>query len=179
MSNKHQIFRFKLNPEIVEMINNFSKLHERADKKTYKEKWNEWLELNKDIIDREKTRLNKLGFKKNVEDKMYRSGRYYFRKKVNNEEKQVKARRKYIACDISFIELIDKHINESIESLKTDFKPSKELLVFEEKYINEINDEINRILDIENNIENNIEKKDIVSKIKKTYKNRYYLITRN
>ena len=173
--SKHQIYRFKLNSDIVNMINDFSKLHERADKKTYKEKWNEWLETNKEIIDREKLRLSDLGFNKNVEDKMYRSGRYYFRKKSNNEEKETKIRRKYIACDISFIELIDKHINESMESLKSDFKPSKEYLVFEEKYKSEINDEIERI--IESPESENIKKSDAVDKIKKTYKNRYYLIS--
>ena len=66
--SKHQIFRFKLSPEIVEMIHSFSKLHERADKKTYKEKWNEWLEINNELIDREKKRLFDLGFDKCVED---------------------------------------------------------------------------------------------------------------
>ena len=172
--SKHQIFRYKLNPDIVSMIHDFSKLHEKADKKIYKEKWNEWLENNKDIIDREKTRLKELGFNKNVEDKMYRSGRYYFRKKSNKEDKETKTRRKYIACDINFIELIDSYINKSIESLKSEFKPSKEFLSFEEKYKNEINEEIERIL---KSSENNIQKKDVVDKIKKTYKNRYYLIS--
>ena len=175
MSN-HKIFRFKLNPDIVNMINDFSKLHERAEKKIYKEKWNDWLEANKEIIDREKIRLTELGFNKNVEDKMYRSGRYYFRKKSNDEDKDkdIKPRRKYISCDINFIELIDSHIRGSIETLKNDFKPSKEFLVFEEKYNNEINNEIQRI--IESTETENIKKTDIVNKIKKTYKNRYRLL---
>jgi hypothetical protein len=175
--SSHQIYRFKLNEDIVGMIHDFSKLHEKADKKTYKEKWTELLEINKEMIEREKRRLKELGFHKNVEEKMYRSGRYYFRKKSNQEEKTVKPRRKYIACDISFIELIDTDINTSIETLKTDFKPSNQFLVFEEKYKNEINVEIDRMLESTDNID--INKTDIVNKIKKTYKNRYYLISHN
>ena len=173
--SSHQIYRFKLNPDIVEMINDFSKLHERADKKTYKEKWNKWLDDNTEIIDREKTRLKKIGFNKNVEDKMYRSGRYYFRKKSSDDEKPVKVRRKYISCDIAFIELIDNHINISLDTLKIDFKPSKEYVVFEEKYKNEITTEIERIIESTDNLA--ITKADILNKIKKTYKNRYYLMS--
>lgn len=173
--NQHQIYRFKLSNDIVEMVNQFSKMHQYDDNKTYKEKWKEWLEENSESIDREKERLVNLGFNKNVEDKMYRSGRYYFRKKTNDEEKKVKQRRKYISCDINFIELIDNHINDNIKLLKKDFKPSKEYINFEENYKSEINVEVERI--IESCESNNIKKEDVISKIKKTYKNRYYLIS--
>jgi hypothetical protein len=173
MSN-HKIYRFKLNNEIIELIHQFSKMHQYDDKKTYKEKWIKFLETNTEIFEREKQRLIDLGFNKNVEDKMYRSGRYYFRTKSNEKEKEVKKRRKYISCDINFIELIDNHINENLKNLKNDFKPSKEYNNFETIHKNEIEIEIERML---NEIDNNIQKNDIINKIKKTYKNRYYLIS--
>jgi hypothetical protein len=149
-------------------------MHQYDDKKTYKEKWNKLLEINKEIIDREKQRLIELGFTKNVEDKMYRSGRYYFRTKTNEQDTEVKKRRKYISCDINFIELIDNHINENMKNLKNDFKPSKEYKTFETIHKNEIELEIERMV---NEIDTNIQKNDIINKIKKTYKNRYYLIS--
>ena len=86
----------------------------------------------------------------------------------------LKKRRKYISCDINFIELIDNHINENLKNLKNDFKPSKEYNNFETIHKNEIEIEIERML---NEIDNNIQKNDIINKIKKTYKNRYYLIS--
>jgi hypothetical protein len=176
--NKHEkdvkIFRFKLTNELVEMINEFSKIHQYDDKKIYKEKWKEWLEINSEIIDREKERLINLGCNKNIEEKMYRSGRYYFRKKTD-QDKKVTQRRKYISCDFNFIELIDNHINDNIKLLKTNFKPSKEYIDFEETHNNDIKTEIDRIHNLSET--NNITKEDIVNKIKKTYKNRYYLIS--
>ena len=173
--NNVKIYRFKLTNEVVEMINEFSKIHQYDDKKIYKEKWKEWLEKNSEIIDREKERLINLGCNKNIEEKMYRSGRYYFRKKTTDQDKKVKQRRKYISCDINFIELIDNHINDNIKSLKTNFKPSKEYIDFEKTYNNEIKTEIDRIHNLSE--KNNVTKEDIVNKIKKTYKNRYYLIS--
>jgi hypothetical protein len=168
----HNIFRFKFCNIIIELIHDFSKIHEYDDNKTYKEKWVQFLEINNELIEREQLRLNDLGYTKNINDKMYRSGRYYFRKKTNDDTKKNKQRRKYISCDIIFIDLMDKHISENINNNIIKFKPSTEYLNFQDIYKNEIKLELERIhmiMEIDNN--------ELIHKIKKTYKNRYYLIS--
>ena len=97
VANTIFIYRFKFCNEIMDLITEFSKVHQFDDRKIYKEKWELWLEENSDAVDEEITRLNRLGYEGNIIEKMFKAGRYYFRKKINNEEKKQKTRRSYIA----------------------------------------------------------------------------------
>ena len=81
-----KIYRFKFSNEIVEILDTFSKLYKHTCQKEYKEKWDEWLIENKQEIDKESERLLALGYEGNIKEKMYKSARYYFRKK--SEEKK-------------------------------------------------------------------------------------------
>ena len=55
---------------------------------TYREAWDIWKVEQKDSVDAETERLMRLGYTGSVEDKMYRAGRYYFRKKDLSETKE-------------------------------------------------------------------------------------------
>ena len=90
MSTESQIFRFKFSDEFIGQLTPFAKLHQHSDRNTYKEEWQRWVENNDEIILNETTRLTELGYNGNITDKMYKSGRYYFR---NKKEQQPRKRR--------------------------------------------------------------------------------------
>lgn len=163
-----QVFRFKFNEELTDNINYFSKLHQHDDRKTYKEEWKKWCETPEmvAIIMSETERLNRLGYTENINDKMYRSSRYYYRKK--NE--QVKERATFVRSSYNvskeFITLMKNYIEN--EKLSSNFSPKN-------AYNNFI--EINKELydnEIQNLTTNGFSNEDALLKIKKTFKNQHY-----
>lgn len=171
--NNTPIYRYKFTSEIVQLLTEFGKTHQYDTKKIYKESWQDFIKNNDEILEREVRRLDNLGYKGDCYDKMYKSARYYFRKKslTKTEPKQ---RRKYIACDRDFLDDIDNHINNSINEQGTDFKPSDGYDDFISTNQNVVLEEISRM--IENGFS---DKNAIIKKIKKTYKNRYFQIIRS
>ena len=105
--------------------------------------------------------------------KMYKSARYYFRKK-SLTKKEPKQRRKYISCDRDMLDAMDEHINNGINNQGNNFKPSDGYDDFVTSNQNIVVEEITRM--IENGF---TEKTAIIKKIKKTYKNRYFQIIRS
>ena len=126
-----KIYRFKFSNEIVEMLDLFSKLHKYVGQKEYKEKWDEWLIDNKETIDKEVERLLGLGYEGNVKDKMYKSARYYFRKK-SDEKKEPAKRREYKAVDREMIDTMDTHIQRNIGN--DDYSPANGFEDFSKLY---------------------------------------------
>jgi predicted RNA-binding protein Jag len=76
-----KILRFKLSDIVMEKINEFAIKHKTSHRKVYKEEWNKWLEINKEMVEEEIKRTNDLGYKECVKEKMFNAGRYYFRKR--------------------------------------------------------------------------------------------------
>jgi hypothetical protein len=76
-----KILRFKLSDIVMEKINEFAIKHKTSHRKVYKEEWNKWLEINKQMVEEEIKRTNDLGYKECVKEKMFNAGRYYFRKR--------------------------------------------------------------------------------------------------
>ena len=168
------IYRYKFDDHIMELITKFAKIHQYDDRKTYKEAWTIWFQDNLETLNREKNRLLDIGYEGSVEDKMFKAGRYYFRKKkiVSQEkEKEKQKRRDYISMNHIILDAMDKHLSSTINDC--DFSPAKGYNDFCEKNINLLKNEICRICE-----NNKITAEDITLKIKKTYKNRYYLISR-
>jgi len=167
---KYNTFRYKLNDYIIELIKEFTSIHKYDDRKTYKEFWNEFCKDNEDVINRETTRLVENGYEGSVTNKMYKAGRYYFIKKSNNNKEQ-KKRRNYICMDSEVIYSIDEHIKLNINN--TQFKPANAY----KDYCNNndiLKEEVERLINTYN-----IDIDTVNNKIKKTYKNRYYIISRN
>jgi hypothetical protein len=188
------ILRFNFTEDIIAMINDFSRVYQYVDRHTYKEHWNTWFEENNLLLSSEIKRLENHGYKGNVKDKMYKAGRYYFRKKtiivVNDEETNTNAKAKakphddniprvkrmYIVMDKTFIEEIDKHIIASMRTHQSHgvrYTPAFGFKEFCKLHDIIFNQERNRLL-----MENNLDHKLVDNKIKKTYKNRYFIITR-
>ena len=163
-----KIFRYKFAEETIQIIYQFSKVHQFDDRETFKEAWNKWLIDNEEQIQSEKRRLLDLGYEGNIDKKLYISSRYYYRNKQVGKQ-EPKKRRKYISCDHDFLELMDLHIEGNCK--KEQMKPA----VGFEKFCNEHKEEFdNQVLKYVD-----FEKEMILAKIKKTYKNRYFQFIKN
>lgn len=158
-------FRFNFSMELTKELGYFAKLYKHEDRKEFKEKWKEWMKDNIEIIDEEKKRLRNLGYKKDIEDKMYKSVRYYFRKKKNKESAK---RRTRTVVSKAIIKKIIKHIKE--HEFDENYTPQLAYEDFYESHLNLIITETDE-LDIDNNF--------LENKIKKTYKNKFYVLVRN
>lgn len=79
------IYRFKFTENFMTELYKFSKIHQYDDRKDFKEAWKIWTEENDDIIELEMCRMLRLGYNGDVLDKMFKSARYYFRKKVQKK----------------------------------------------------------------------------------------------
>ena len=164
------IFRYKFSNEFINELSNFSKIHQYDDRKLFKEAWNNWIEEYNILIEIEKKRLNELKYVGDILDKMFKSARYYFRNK-NTEKKEPVKRKNYVSMQKEFIQLIDNHIQQNIKN--EDYKPSSGFDDFCKNNINILQEEITKLYNV--GFSDSIE---IKNKIKKTYKNRYFILTK-
>ena len=194
--HKNKIFRFEFSEDIMELIKRFSLIHQYDERKVYKERWNNWFQEHKEIMEREMHRMIDLGYEGDVHDKMFKAGRYYFRKKnikkdkedkedkegrdantmdlkKKNDEKTPQKKRNYISMLQTTLDAMDKHLKEQLET-NDNFSPASGFNNFCANFITIIRTEVNRMV-----TENEMKTTEISNKIKKTYKNRYYMITRN
>lgn len=162
------IYRYKFTNEFTNELFKFSKVHQYDHRKDFKEAWEVWIGDNETIIDEEVRRLTNLGYEGDIIDKMFKSARYYFRKK-STEKKQPVKRRIYVGSHKDLLEAMDEHIKSNISS--REFKPSDGFDEFCKKNVDILKDQIN-ILCQSGLTDSN----EIKAKIKKTYKNRYFLI---
>ena len=165
------VFRFKFTDEVVSCITNFAKVHQYDIRENYKEAWSEWVDENDEMIYQEKRRLENLGYNGDVEEKMYKAGRYYFRKKTTQLEPTKSARRKYISSSRELIDAMDSHILENIQN--ENFTPAESFDNFCENSRTILLDEIKNTMQ-----KVNLSKDEMTHKIKKTYKNRYFIVSR-
>ena len=161
------IFRYKFTEQFIEELYKFSKIHQYDHRKDFKEAWQKWVQENEEIIHEETERLKGLGYEGDVLDKMFKSARYYFRKK-SLEKKEPKQRRQYISVNRELLEAMDNHIEKSIK--QENYQPKTGYLDFCKEYENILKESINCIFEKEIRDAELIEEK-----IKKTYKNRYFM----
>jgi hypothetical protein len=163
------IYRFKFTEEFMVYLYNFSKIHQYDDRKDFKEAWNVWTEENDDIIDGEMRRLLTLGYEGDVLDKMFKSARYYFRKK-STERTDPKQRRQYISVTKDLLDAMDRHIENNIYD--ENYQPKTGFITFCKDNETLLKDTISSIF------EQGIKESELIEdKIKKTYKNRYFMLT--
>ena len=147
------IYRYKFRAEFVDELYKFSKIHQYDHRKDFKEAWQLWIEDNDDIVTDEVRILTNSGYDGDILDKMFKSARYYFRKKSTEKKEPVK-RRKYCGLSKDVLDAMDKHIASNITN--DDYKPSAG---FESFCM--IKDESITV--------------EMHEKLKKTYKNRYFI----
>jgi hypothetical protein len=165
------IYRFKLTKTFMEELSYFSKIHQYDDRLDFKEAWNVWIEDNKEMVQEEISRLYNLGYNGDPIDKMFKSARYYFRNKstIKNEPKQ---RRQYISVSNELLYAMDEHINKYIIDEK--YQPKTAFIAFCKENEDILKETILKFFD------QNIKDTELIeNKIKKTYKNRFYIIQNN
>ena len=164
---KPVIYRYKFSDEFVGELYKFSKIHQYDHRKDFKEAWQLWIDENDDIVSNEERLLTSCGYDGNILDKMFKSARYYFRKKSTEKKEPVK-RRKYCGLSKDVLDAMDKHIASNITH--DDYKPSTGFESF--CMINSalLKEEASRLI-----INGFNDSDEIHEKLKKTYKNRYFM----
>ena len=163
-----KIYRYKLTDSFIEELYKFSKIHQYDDRKDFKEAWELWIEDNSIIILEESTRLSDLGYDGDILHKMFTSARYYFRKK-GTEKKAPRVRCTYIGIQKELLDAMDNHISVNVNN--SWFKPSSGFTEFCKTHVELLQQEIELLIKF-----NIIDSTEIRKKIKKTYKNRYFMI---
>ena len=166
--NNVNIYRYKFTNEFTYELFKFSKVHQYDNRNDFKEAWEKWTEENSELVDGEVRRLNELEYKGDIIDKMFKSARYYFRKK-STEKKAPAKRRIYVGSQKDLLEQMDEHIKSNISS--GDFKPSHGFDEFCKENLDILKEQVTTLF--RSGI---TDSNEIKAKIKKTYKNRYFLI---
>ena len=175
------IFRFNLSDEMVDALLDFSKMHQFDDRHAYADAWNEWKNaphISKMLAD-EIERLQNLDYRgsaESIENKIFKSGRYYFRNK-SFVKAPPKPRGKYISVSKEVICAMDEHIlrETSNSNNNNDGKfpsPADLFSDFCKRCVDILKTEIDRLIDLEPFSE---DPALIIPKIKKTYKNRAFI----
>jgi hypothetical protein len=160
------IYRYKFTQDLMDELHNFSKIHQFDDRHQFKEAWQLWTIEFDETIRVEVQRLSHYGYEGDILDKMFKSARYYFRKK-SSVKPEVKERREYVSFQKDILILMDQHINS------TKLKPADGFTDFCNANMEQLKKEITYL--VEHNIKDS---KQIQAKFKKTYKNRYFLLNK-
>ena len=160
--NEKDIYRYKFTQDFMTELHNFSKIHQYDDRLQFKEAWTIWTEEYDALIQEETDKLNETKYEGDILDKMFKSARYYFRKKGTSVV-EAKKRRPYVSLQKEFLVLMDAHI------AKYNLKPSEGFDDFCNSHVDNLKEEITYLFghDI-------TDTKTIKDKFKKTYKNRYF-----
>lgn len=165
------IFRFKFTDGVMEQLNQFAKIHQYDDRHAFKEAWTAWLDENDETVAHEVNRLENLGYEGDIVDKMFKSARYYYRKK-STEKKAPKERRQYVSVTRELLDAMDSQIKKAIVS-DSNFKPQNGFINFCNSNREVLQEAVAKLC--ESGITSS---EDIQAKVKKTYKNRYFMIVR-
>jgi hypothetical protein len=161
-------YRFKFTEDFMKDLHVFAKIHQYDDRKMFKEAWTIWAEDNETIVKKEEDRMNQLGYKGDIIDKMFKSARYYFRKKSSVPVVQ-KDRKQYVSINRELLKRMDTHIKCGL--VDKGCKPQTGFLNFCENNLDILKETVDALC--ASGIK---DAHDIQCKIKKTYKNRYSMI---
>lgn len=164
------IYRYNFTDEFKQSIKYFSTKHKDdlfGDFKIYFERW---CDENKTQIEDEYQILLRNGYEGDVMDKIFKSARYYFVRKSNSKKPEKKERKKYTCKNSNFLKVVNDHIT----SIKDDhMKPSEAYKKFVEKHEVHIEDLVKSLTS-----DDTYDKKGAKAKVKKIYKNKYFVLTR-
>ena len=177
-----RVLRFEFSDALTEHLTAFAKLHQYDDRKTYKEAWTEWM-ANAEIatlFNADAARLECLGYAGDVADKLYKSGRYYFREKKANanansvckNNANVEKSRKYIMLGRELLTAMDEHIERGLRQ-EDAYTPAKGFVAFCQLNIDSYHSEVARLSEVMPTGD------AVINKMKKTYKNRYFILVKS
>lgn len=184
-----RVLRHEFSNGMMQAVAAFSETHRYDDRKTYKAAWAEWLTHPQiaELLIAEVARLRDCGYKGDVADKLFKSGRYYFRVKQPKQLAQQpdqqpdqqpaqqpdqtqtqpqKKRERYVMLNRELLNLMDDHIDRGVRSNDA-YTPANGFVDFCIAQNAMLQAEIARLSAL-NNVNN------VNEKLKKTYKNRYF-----
>lgn len=199
MSKTHtiqlQTHRFLFSEDVVGCLSNFAQIHQFDERKTFKAEWQTYIENpeNKTLLANEVYRLLGEGFEGDPYDKFFKSVRYYYRKKLGKDkiDNEKSPRKGYETLDRDILREMDEHIKSQIASNINnhassvlvsmvspassfdDYCSNNKRIILEESFRYKRDD------DDDDADDSSIQKVDIentISRLKKTYKNRFYKI---
>ena len=184
--------RYTYSEEVVEQLSSFAKVHEYDDRKEFKEAWQKWMEEPdiKNLIIAEVSRLTVNGLSGDILDRMYKSARYYYRKKGCGEAvTEPTVRKEYEGLPRTVLKTIDDYIYSEINRniAETEKGGNHIITITAAKsfttYCKLHYDVISNLLppmndDAADKVNTNMreELKKVTDRLKKTYKNRFYNI---
>jgi hypothetical protein len=192
---KIQTHRFLFNEQFMVKLHEFSKFHQYDERKMFKTEWEKWSNQStiREIIEAEIDRMTKQGFEGDIPDKMFKSARYYFRKKSLKQELQIESIENPESLKIElepqseikkkeripkeWLKQMDKHIKEQIQkniNPNTNISETKPYDSFIH-YCGQYKDEIYKQIQ-DTDKQNHETINNYIEKIKKVYKNRFYKI---
>ena len=163
-----KVYRFKFSENFVENLSDFAKDNQYCDRHDFKDRWSRWVDANSDLVSREHERLVSLGFSGDSRDKMFKSARYYYRNKSTAKTEPM-IRREYVGLPKNVLRAMDTHI--IVGMAQDEYSPASG---FESFYKNEKD----MVTECEDALSDKMEEGSMKTreKMKKTYKNRYYVI---
>ena len=171
--NSLPIFRFNFSDKFVEQLGEFASKHRNDDRHQFKDAWGEWIIDNNQSVRDEVDYITNLGYNGDCLDKMFKSARYYFKDKRACPAKTTSVRHAYTRIGADVLNKIDTHILSVIG--QESFRPKKGY----ELFINVDHPEvINDVYTLLSEGSPNYTMDECIDKIKKTYKNRYVVLTK-
>ena len=158
------VYRFKTDPELITELKAFAQKHKFSPIDEYRKMWDRWCEAHAALIADEQKRLEQSGYTKNIKQKLFRSVRYYYSRQ-STKPSTPKKRRKYVRLPSTIRAAMDSHIQDCIKN--NDYTPARGYTDFAEKNELFLSAELTSQPDVS------------MDHIKKTYKNRYYLVSRS
>ena len=204
-----RVLRFEISGALVEHLAAFANVHRYDDRKTYKEAWVQWMAGAEvaDLFNAEVARLKALGYKGDAADKLYKSGRYYFRTREPTVQRSslwprtppsratstpndangarrgsgnLGSLRKYVLLNHALLVAMDDHIERSMQS-NDEYTPAMGFSEFCKLHARDavLISEVARLVERAGSKPDAAAAKDIHQKLKKTYKNRYFMMVKN
>ena len=124
LPNAMKTYRYEFSEDFCKMLSDFAKIHQYDDRKVFKEAWSIWIEDNTDQVEQECRAICSNGYEGDALDKMFKSARYYFRKKSVLKKESV-PRKSYEKADPELLKQMDAHIKENL-----DMKPHDSYIAF-------------------------------------------------
>ena len=168
--NMSRTLRFNFSEKMTNNLLEFHRKNKDLKNSDYKKQWQQFMEDNSEMIAHEERTLVNAGFSGNINQKMFTSVKYYLSKK-SNEKVEPKERRVYIHIDKQILEAMNNHIVTNKDN--QDYTPAKGYKNFYETNEQEIIIEKNRL-----KTTSELTDQEIEFKIKKTYKNRYFILSK-
>jgi hypothetical protein len=167
-------YRFNVSDTVHIHIAEFARIHRYDNRKDYKSAWHDWSKTHSELIETETERHVRMGYQGDIADKLFKSGRYYYRIKCKDTSTTSKPRNAYKRLSNNVLDAMDRHISLHIDDAH--FSPATGYNTFCLSYSDLILKELKSALKQEDT--HILEPAEWVKRIKKTYKNRYYIYTR-